>query len=61
MEIDLSEDIQEIFQRFLMKVTLGADIDALSVKIYKKENSPYGSAFVLESMTVSEAIDEVFK
>lgn len=61
MQIDISKDILKIFQSFLMHVTLGASDNSIKVDIFKKVNRPEGAVYELQSMTVSEAVEESFQ
>lgn len=59
LEIDLDDDILPIFQQFMMHVTLGANIENLSVNCYKRARGKPG-VFELKNVSVSEAVEETF-
>ena len=62
IEILLDQDILPIFQQFMMHVTLGANIDALSVVMTKREKSrDHGLSCVKKTVSVSEAVEETFQ
>ena len=60
--IDLAEEILPIFQKLMMRVTLGADLDTFSsIEIMKKVEGPTGISYVPSHMNLSEAVEETFQ
>ena len=56
-EIDLSKEVLRIFQKFLMRIIVGEDIDDQSVEILVRAE---GGTFEKKQLTLSDAIEEVF-
>lgn len=58
LEIDMSKEFLRIFQKFLMHVLFGADIDAfMRVEIMARGEKDY----VAKECTLSEAIEETWE